>query len=125
MTVPNLLTAETLIQGLLNTPSLLASGEQSAYVVPVNKAVKIATASLCNTTASAVVVSISIAPSGGTPGVANRIVSSFSLAPNDSLTQEDGLSTLKGAMLGEGQTISVNAGTGSAVVLVLTGTVTG
>jgi hypothetical protein len=87
--------------------------------------VKIATASLCNTTSSEVVVSISIVPSGGAAGASNRIVSSWTLGANDSLTQEDGLSALKGAMLSEGQAISVNVSAGSAVSLVLTGTVTG
>lgn len=123
MTTPNLLAATSLQQGLLNTPALLPSGETTIYTVATSKAVKISTASLCNTTATAVTVSVSIVPNGGAAGTSNRIVASYLLAAYDTLSQEDGLAALKGAMLGENQFVSVNVGTASAVVFTATGTV--
>src|SRR5688572_16517304 len=117
MAAPNLLSAATLVQGLLNTPALLDDGEQVAYEVPTNKAVKVATASICNTTGSPVIISVSVVPAGGTPGPANRILANYTLTANNSITQEDVLCFLKGAMLADGQAISINSGTADAINL--------
>lgn len=124
MATPNLLSASSLTQGVLNTPGALANAETTVYLVPTGKAAKVATFSLCNTSGSAVTVSVSLVNSGGAAGTTNRVLSGFSLAAGDTISQEDVLASLKGAMLGEGQFISVLAGTNAVVVPVLTGTVT-
>jgi hypothetical protein len=123
MTTPNLISATSLTQGLLNTPAQLASGETNVYTSPSNKSIKVSTASLCNTTSLPVIVAVSVVPAAGTAGAANRVVTNYSLAAYDTLTQEDGLAALKGVVLADGQFISVNAGTATAVVFTITGTV--
>jgi hypothetical protein len=128
MTKPNLLgqgasPATTLTQELLYS-SQLASGDNAVYTVASNKAVKIGTAALCNVSASAVTISVSVVPSGGTVDGTHKVVSAYSLAAGDTISHEDGLAALKGLMLSEGCVISVNAGTASAVDCVLTGTLT-
>jgi hypothetical protein len=97
----------------------LASGDNTVYTVPALSAVKIATAVLCNTTSSAVVVSVSVVPSGGTVNGTHKVVADYSLAAKDSTT----LPELVGSMLDAGAYISVNAGTATAVNCILTGVV--
>lgn len=121
MTTPNILTATALKPGQLNTPALLASGETTVYTVPTNKAIKLATAAITNTSSLAVVISVSIVPLGGTASSVNRVVSGYSLAPGDTLSQEE-IAAFNGTMLADGQFISVNAGTASAVTVNLSGT---
>lgn len=53
----------------------------------------------------------------------HKVISGYSLAAGDTISQEDGLAVLKGLMLGPGDFINVNAGVGSAVDVVLSGTV--
>jgi hypothetical protein len=81
--------------------------------------VKIATATVTNVTSSAVNVSLSLMPTGGSLDGTHRILNTYSLPANDTLE----LSMLKGAMLGPGDVIGGLAGTASAVVLVVTATV--
>lgn len=90
------------------------------YTVPSGQSVKIATATVTNITAAPVTISLSLAAVGqSTVDNSHRILSSYVLPANDTLE----LSFLKGAMLGPGDFIAGAAGTGNAVVLVLTGTV--
>lgn len=104
---------------------ILASGQIAGtaltpvYTVPVSSAAKIATAVLTNVTASAVTVSVSVVPSGGTLDGTRVIVSAFLLAANDSTN----LFELAGALLDAGAVISVIASAGAAVNYLLTGAV--
>lgn len=75
---------------------------------------------LCNTTGSAVTVSLSLVPSGGTAGVANRVMAAYSLPAGDSL---DLRGYVVGAKLNEGDFLSALAGTANAVTVVLSGVV--
>jgi hypothetical protein len=59
------------------TPGLLAAAVPASTTWIVKQIV------LCNTTGSAVTVSLSVVPSGGTGGAANRIVGGLSLAANE------------------------------------------
>ena len=68
-----------------------------------------------------VTVSLSLVASGGTVGDGtHRVLNSYSLAVNDTLSLKDFIS---GAMLGPGDIIAGFAGTATAVDLVVTGTV--
>jgi len=99
----------------------LGTAETALYTVPAATSVKIAQGSLCNITATAVIVYLSIVKTGGTVGDGtHRVISGYSLAANDTLPLRD---YLAGAMLGPGDIIAAYAGTASAVDIVLSGTV--
>jgi hypothetical protein len=97
----------------------LAATETTQYTGPASSAVKLAAASLCNTSGSAVTVSLSVLKSGQTADGTHRVISSYSLAAGDSTV----LSELEGHFLGPGDFISAIAGTASAVTFVLSGVV--
>lgn len=99
----------------------LATSEAALYTVPAATSVKVAQATLCNITASAVTVYLSIVKTGGTMGDGtHRVIAGYSIAANDTLSLKD---YVGGAMLGPGDFIAGYAGTASAVDIVLTGTV--
>jgi hypothetical protein len=118
MPTSNLIAATSAVPQVL-VSSLLTVSEATYFAVSSNNSVKVGTASLCNTSSSAVVVSLSLAKTGGSAGVANRVVSSVSLAANTTLN----LDQLSGAFMGPGDFISAIAATGGVVALVLTGIV--
>lgn len=118
MATQNLMGAANALPQVLVSQQLAAT-ETTQYTGPASSATKVATATLTNTSANAVTVSVSVVKSGGTAGVANRVVSSYSLAGGDSTV----LSELAGVFLGPGDFISAIAGTASAVVLVASGVV--
>jgi hypothetical protein len=96
-----------------------ASTNTTIYTVPTGSAVKVATFSLTNVTGSAVVVSVSVVPLGGTVDGTHKIVSSYSLAANDTTK----ITEIEGAMLDAGAFISINASAVTAIDYLLTGTV--
>lgn len=96
-----------------------AATDTTIYTVPASSAVKVATAVLCNTSASAVTVSVSVVPSGGTIDGTHKVVSSYSLAANDSIK----ITEIEGAMLDAGAFISLNVGTAAVITYLLTGAV--
>lgn len=105
---------------ILYSGQLAATTATSIYTVPTGKTAKIASATICNTTAATVAVSVSLHKVGDTPDGTHRVISGYSLAGGDTLSLKDYLS---GAMLGEGEAVSVTAGTANAVDVVLTGAV--
>lgn len=109
----------TNLAGGILASAQVAFGEATVYTVPAQSAAKISTAVLCNTTGSPVTLSVSLVPSGGTAGAANRVVSAYLLAANDSMT----IPELVGSFLGAGAFISVNASSGAAVACTITGVV--
>lgn len=115
----NIISATTIAPKVLRSAYLPITTEAAQYTVPASTSVKVATASITNVTASAVTVSLSLVGTGGTLDGTHRIVNSYVLPANDTLE----LGMLKGAMLGPGDFIGGLAGTASAVVLVVTGTV--
>jgi hypothetical protein len=123
MATPNLLAATSLTQTLLASIQL-ASGAQDAYVVPANKAIKVASGSLCNTSASTVTVDVSVVPSAGSVDGTHLILKAIPIAVGDTISQEDILAPLKGLMLGQGDKISINASAATAVDFILSGVVT-
>lgn len=99
----------------------LGTSEAAVYTCAAATSVKIAQATLCNITASPVIVYLSIVKTGGTMGDGtHRIISGYSLAANDSLALKD---YIGGAMLGPSDVVAAYAGSASAVDLVITGTV--
>jgi hypothetical protein len=99
----------------------LGTSDAAVYTVPASTSVKIAQASLCNTTASPVTVYLSLVQTGGTVGDGtHRVISGYTLAANDTLPLND---YIGGAMLGPGDRIASYAGTATAVDLVVSGTV--
>jgi hypothetical protein len=122
MAAPNLLglpgvagSAASLIQKLIAAVQLTTTAETTVYTVPASTGVKLAQATLCNTSAGLVHVSLSLVPSGSTAGVANRILSAYPLAAGDSLPLAD---FLGGHMLGPGDFISVLADVANTVTVV-------
>lgn len=112
-------------QGANLAGKILASGQvagtsaTTVYTVPGSSAVKVATAVLTNVTSTAVVVSVAVVPSGGSVDATRTVVSSFSLAANDSTK----LTEIEGSMLDAGALISVTASVGASVNYLLTGAV--
>lgn len=116
MATPNLSTITTVTPKILGSLQL-SSGDNTVYTVPGSKAAKLATLTVTNVTGSAVTVSVSVVPSGGSVDTTHKIVNAYSLAGNDALLIDD----VKGMWLGDGDKVSINAGTGSAVDATLTG----
>jgi hypothetical protein len=118
----NLLTATSNLPQVL-VSKLLEFGETTQYTCPSGaqaSAVKIATATLCNTSAAAVSVSVSLCKNGVTTTAPQfRILSNYSLAAGDSIR----LVELNGAMLGPGDFISATSSALNTVAFVVTGTV--
>jgi hypothetical protein len=120
----NLLTATSnLPQVLVN--KFVESGLTNQYQGPsgsVAASVKIATATLCNTSAAAVLVTVAVLKAGTAVGneASGTILSGYSLAAGDSIR----LTELIGGMLGPSDSIWAKApGSGTAVTLVMTGAV--
>lgn len=98
--------------------------EAAVYTVPASSRAKVATFSLCNNSATAVTVSVGVLAAGGTIGDGtHRVLSTYSLAAYDTITQEDLLSAVKGAMLPTGAMIAVAASAAGAIDWVITGAV--
>lgn len=115
----NIIASTVINPKIIRSAYLPITTEAAQYTVPASTSVKIATATVTNVTGTAVNVSLSLMPTGGTLDGTHRILNTYSLPPNDTLE----LSMLKGAMLGPGDVIGGLAGTASAVVLVVTATV--
>lgn len=98
----------------------LAAADAAVYTVPASTSVKVSQSTLCNTSASAVTVYLSLIQTGGTVDATHRVISGYSLAANDTLPLAGYIS---GAMLGPGDKIAAYASTASVVDLVITGTV--
>lgn len=118
MATPNLSAITTVTPGVLASAQL-ASGATTIYTVPGSKAAKIAKLVLTNTSGSAVSVSVSLVPSGGSVDTTHRVVSGYNLAAGDSTA----VSELEGVWMGDGDFISVTAATASAVDVMLSGLV--
>jgi hypothetical protein len=116
MATPNL-SAITVVTPKIFASAQLASGNTTVYTVPPNHSAKLAKLVLTNTSASVVIVSVSVVPAGGTVDGTHQIVSGYSLAAGDSTI----VTEVEGVFLGDSDFISVNAGTGAAVDVMLSG----
>lgn len=125
MANPNL-TAITAAAAAVPFDGQLASGDTD-FTVPTGKAWKLESLSLCNTTTSAVLLAVSVKPSSG--GTFRKVVDNYTLAAKSAGDGTNALSLEAGKhlprMLPEGAVVRINAGTGTAVDVLATGTVLG
>lgn len=98
----------------------LGTSDAALYTVPASTSAKIAQGTLCNVTASAVTVYLSIIKTGGAVDSTHRVIHAYILGANDTLPLHDYIS---GAMLGPGDIIAGYAATATAVDIVVSGTV--
>lgn len=101
----------------------LAATETTQYTSPTSPATasgtKISAASLCNSSGSAVTVSLSILKVGQTADGTHRVLSGYALGVGDTLVLE----MLKDHFLGPGDFISAIASVATSITLVVSGVV--
>lgn len=99
-------------------PNVVLTGtDTTVYTVPNAKAVKVATASLTNTSNYPVTVSVAVVPSGQSVDVTRRVVADYVLAGKDTIR----LTEIEGSMLEAGAVVAVNANGAAAINYLLTG----
>ena len=124
--MPSSTPTSNLAASTFSEPQVIVSGQLGTtdvalYTCPANQSARLGTGTLCNVTASAVVVYLSIVKSGGVVGDGtHRIISAYSLAANDTLSLRD---YLAGHYLGPGDMVAAFAATASAVDAVLSAVV--
>lgn len=118
MPTQNLAAVTSLLPQVL-VSQYVANTETTQFTGAANSGNKISSATLANTSGSAVTVSVSVVKSGGTAGASNRVIPGYSIAPGDSVV----LTWLVDVLLGPGDFISAIASAASAVALVITGAV--
>lgn len=102
------------------TPKKIYTGQPSTspatiYTAPASTTTIIKNILICNTTASAATVTLNLVASGGSAGVNNRILSTYTVTPNDTVAID------LSAVLSTGDFISAVQGTSSALTLHITG----
>jgi hypothetical protein len=115
---PSYLALTTMVGQILYSGQLASTSATAIYTVPSSKTVKLATGTVCNTSASAVTVTVSLLKSGDTADGTHAVVSGYSLGPGDTLSLKD---YIGGAMLAESEAVSVTVGTANVIDVVLTG----
>lgn len=120
MANPSYLALTTMSGQILYSAQLTSTSATSVYTVPANTTAKIAQGVICNTSVSAVVVSVSLLKVGDTADGTHAVISSYVLAGKDTLSLQE---FLGGAMLAAGEAVSVTAGTANVINVVLTGAV--
>jgi hypothetical protein len=115
----NLLAITSMLPGTLVSQQL-PSGDHTVFTCPASTAVRIFHGTLCNVSGSAVTVSLSVVPNGGTLDGSHKAIAGFALAAGDTLSLKD---YLTGAMLAPGDFISVNSSAATAVDVVISGLV--
>lgn len=118
MANPALQSITNTIAGILYSGQLSTTAPVVVYTVPGNTTTKVAQGTVCNTSAAVVNVSVALLKSGDSVDGTHQIVSLYPLAAGDTLALKD---YLGGAMLGEGQSIAVTAGTANGIDVVITG----
>jgi len=87
----------------------------TTYYTATNKQSRIDACSLCNTTVSAVTVTIYIVPSGGTAGASNTVLSAYSVAAGETYVVTGAI----GQWIEDGGTLQALASSATAVTLLL------
>lgn len=113
----NLMAATSAVPQVLVSQQLTAS-EITQYTVPASTAVKLAGATLTNTSGSGVTASVSLVKAGGTAGSANRVLT-YTLTAGDSVV----LTELSNHVLGTADFVSAIASSATSVAFVLSGIV--
>lgn len=105
---------------LLCSTRVATTSPTSVYTVPAASTAKLATGSLCNASSSPVTVSLGLLPVGGVADGTHLVISQYVLAARDTLTLTR---YLMGAMLAEGEAVSVTASVADVLCVVLSGAV--
>lgn len=105
---------------MATTPMKLWQGQPSTaaateYTVPASTTAIIKNIVLCNTTATAATVTLYMVTSGGTPGVANAIVYSYNVNPNDTIVIDGSF------VMGAGDFLAAVQATASAITVTVSG----
>lgn len=108
---------------VLASSQLGATTATTIYTVPTSSAVKVASCSITNVSASAVNVTVGVVQSGGTNDGTHDLLRTFSIAAGDAISHKDVLSMIDGAMLDTGATIVLTASTAAALNYLVTGAV--
>jgi hypothetical protein len=87
----------------------------TAYTVPASTSTIVREVVACNTTASSVVLDVSLVASGGTAGVTNNVIAQHTLQPYQTV-----IYTFS-QVLATGGFVSAKAGTASAITLTVSG----
>lgn len=66
--------------------AVLGTSASVLYTAPANTVARLSSVTLTNQTASAVSVSVYLVRAGGSPGMQNRVVAPYVLAPNEAWT---------------------------------------
>lgn len=121
MANPSYHNPNSIIGRLLYSGQIAATTPTTVYgPVRDGSSVEITHGAVCNTSAAAVTVSVSLLGAGDTADTTHRVVSGYSLAASDTLSLTG---YLTGAMLGEGEAVSVTASTAGVIDVVLSGKV--
>lgn len=122
----NYLGLTTMIGQVLVNARIAAAAATAVYTCPANTTVKLASASLSNSTGAPVGVSVSLLKSGDTADSTHQLIPSFTV-PASGDPDSGGAISLKdflaGVMLGPGDSISVTPAATNAVAVFLTGAV--
>ena len=113
----------TLTPKLVQYQVTSANTVSTVYQVPVGRCFKAESLIICSRHTASLIIHVYVTPSSGgvagTPADLNKIISSYSLAANETLSLR---SIAKGLMLGELDTLSIYVtGTGSVVTVSLSG----
>lgn len=120
MANPSYLALTTMFGQILYSGQLSTTSATSIYTVPASTTVKLSTMTVCNTSGSAVTVTVSLLKSGDTADGTHQVIAAYSLGAGDTLSLKD---YIGGAMLATAEAVSVTAGTAAVLDVVLTGAV--
>lgn len=129
ITIPNALGLGSVV---MSTSAVTGGTSPTAFVTPTGLSTTVLTvgagastiiksAAITNGSTGSATISVSLIPAGGSLDGTHRVLSSYALLPNDTITASDVLSGLNGVMLETGAAVSVNAT--QPVTVTLTGAV--
>lgn len=115
---PSYLALNQMFGQILYSGQISTTSATTLFTVPAATTVKVATMSLCNTSGSAVAVTVHLLQVGQTADGTHSVISGYSLQAGDTLSLRD---YIGGAMLATGEAIAVTIGTANVVDVVVTG----
>jgi hypothetical protein len=126
MANPSYLALTSMKGQVLYSNQLSSTSATTIYTAPASSTVEIKTAVIANTDSVARSITVSVCKTGDTDGVTHRVLSAFPIPAAGDATTGGAISLIDfigGLMLGEGDFISVTAGTANVLNVILTGVV--